>query len=126
MNRLALALLLLTTASAAPALPQGKLAYLRGFAPWLESRVGALPRELPHSGDVYRLALSPATGDVAYAEATAGRNSPGLPPMRGLLLPRRTRRRNPCPRAGAQRRPNGSRGRRPGTPCGRATRTGSC
>ncbi|SMB96925.1 TolB family protein [Deinococcus hopiensis] len=87
MNRLALALLLLTTASAAPALPQGKLAYLRGFAPWLESRVGALPRELPHSGDVYRLALSPATGDVAYAEATAGRNSPGLPPMRGLLLP---------------------------------------
>ena len=88
MNRLALILLVLTAASAALAAPQGQLMYVRGFAPWLESRVGASPRKLPHGSDVFQLAVSPTTGEVAYLEALGGRNSPELPPLRGMVLSR--------------------------------------
>ncbi|MFC4640214.1 TolB family protein [Deinococcus hohokamensis] len=86
-QKLTLAFLaLLMTGGVAHAAPQGRLAYLRGQVPWLESHVGAAPRPLPHQGDVYQLAVSATTGDVAYLEALGGRHGPELPAMRGVRL----------------------------------------
>ncbi|MFC4456366.1 hypothetical protein [Deinococcus sonorensis] len=93
------ALLLLTIASPVLAAPQGQLAYVREFKPYLEPRVGARARVLPHQGEVYRLDMSPTTGDVALLEARGGRNSPELPPMRGLLLSPPDRQPRPLPAA---------------------------